>query len=159
MRFVVYHSAYEIQTTERAYDLSRTATGVNSLIKAMDDHGIPPNGNVWCELGTTWRETMRDPTQAAHVIGKLLSRMGEDRVLWGTDGIWLGRRRRRSRRSGRLEITEAFQQTYGYPALTPERKAKVFGRNAASLFGVDIDAVTCGIDADLLAASKASSRC
>ena len=50
------------ETTERAYDPDRAATGINSFVKAMDDHGIPPNGNVYGELGTTWRETMRNPT-------------------------------------------------------------------------------------------------
>lgn len=154
MDFVVYHSAYEIQTTERAYDPAAAATGVNSLVKAMDDHGIPANGNVWCELGTTWRETMNDPTQAAHVLGKLLSRMGEDRVMWGTDGIWLGSPQRQIEAFRAFQITEAFQAEYGYPALTDAVKAKVFGLNAATLFGVDPVAVTCGIDTDLLAASK-----
>jgi len=33
---------------------------------------------------------MSSPDEAAHVLGKLLSRVGEDRVLWGTDGIWYG---------------------------------------------------------------------
>jgi uncharacterized protein len=154
MNFVVYHSAYEIQTTERAYDPAAAATGVNSLVKAMDDHGIAANGNVWCELGTTWREVMNNPTEAAHVLGKLLNRVGEDRVMWGTDGIWLGSPQRQIEAFRVFEITEAFQTEYGYPALTSDVKAKVFGLNAAVLFGVDPVGVTCGIDTDLLAASK-----
>ena len=158
MDFVVYHSAYEIQTTERAYDPGAAATGVNSLVKAMDDHGIPANGNVWCELGTTWRETMNDPTQAAHVLGKLLSRVGEDRVMWGTDGIWLGSPQRQIEAFRAFRITEAFQAEYGYPALTDAVKAKVFGHNAATLFGVDPEGITCAIDPELLAASKGELR-
>ena len=154
MNFVVYHSAYEIQTTERAYDPNAATTGVNSLIKAMDDHGIPANGNVWCELGTTWRETMNNPTEAAHVLGKLLTRVGEDRVMWGTDGIWLGSPQRQIEAFRAFRITEAFQAEHDYPALTDEIKAKVFGLNAAGLFGIDPEGVTCGIDTDLLAASK-----
>ena len=124
------------------------------MVKAMDDHGIPPNGNVWAELGTTWRETMRDPTQAAHVMGKLLTRMGEDRVLWGTDAIWLGSPQAQIQAFRAFEITEAFQAEYGYPALTQDLKAKVLGLNAAALFGVDPEAVTCGIDTTLLEASR-----
>ena len=158
MDFIVYHSAYERETIERAYDADRTATGVNSLIKAMDDHAIPANGNVWAELGTTWRETMRDPTQAAHVLGKLIGRVGEDRVLWGTDAIWLGSPQAQIMAFRAFEITEAFQEQFGYLALTAERKAKILGLNAAGLFGVDHEAVRCGIDTDLLDASRASSR-
>ena len=154
MRFVVYHSAFETSTTERAYDPDRAATGVNSLVKAMDDHGIPPNGNVYGDLGTTWRETMRDPTEAAHVLGKLISRLGEDRVLWGTDAIWLGSPQAQIEAFRAFEITEAFQERHGYPALTAELKAKILGLNAAELFGVDVEAVTCGIDTSLLEASR-----
>jgi predicted TIM-barrel fold metal-dependent hydrolase len=90
MRFVIYHSAFERETNEGPYDPNRAATGTNSLLKAMDDYGLPPHSNVYCELGTTWREVMSNPTEAAHVLGKLLTRMGDDRVLWGTDAIWLG---------------------------------------------------------------------
>ncbi len=154
MDFVVYHSAYEIQTTERAYDPNSTARGVNSLVKAMDDHGIAPNSNVWAELGTTWRETMNDPTQAAHMLGKLLSRVGQDRVLWGTDAIWLGSPQSQIMAFRAFQITEAFQDRYDYPALTDEIKAKVLGLNAATLFDVDVEAVTCGIDTSLLEASR-----
>ncbi len=154
MDFIVYHGAFERETTERAYDPSRTATGINSLIKAMDDYGIPVNGNVHAELGTTWRETMRDPTQAAHVLGKLLSRLGDDNVMWGTDAIWLGSPQAQIMAFRSFEITQAFQETHGYPALTPERKAKILGLNAARIFGVDPTAITCGIDTDLLSSSK-----
>jgi hypothetical protein len=53
-----------------------------------------------------------------------------------------------------FEITDAFQEQFGYPELTLERKAKILGLNAASLFGVDPEAVRCGIDTDLLEASR-----
>jgi len=154
MNFVIYHSACEIQTTERAYDPTRTATGVNSLVKAMDDHGIAANSNIWCELGTTWREVMNNPTEAAHVMGKLLNRVGQDRVMWGADGIWLGSPQHQIEAFRAFQITEAFQTEHGYPALTDEVKARVFGLNAATLFDVDPVALTCAIDTDLLAASK-----
>jgi hypothetical protein len=48
------------------------------------------NGNVYAELGSTWRFLMRDPDSAAHTIGKLVKYIGEDNVLWGTDSIWYG---------------------------------------------------------------------
>ncbi len=154
MDFIVYHAAYERQTYEAAYDPNRAATGVNALVKAMDDHGIPANGNVHAELGTTWREIMRDPTQAAHVLGKLLNRVGEDNVMWGTDAIWLGSPQAQIEAFRAFEITEAFREQHGYPALSPTVRAKILGLNAARVFGVDHERVACGIDTDLLAASK-----
>ncbi len=155
MDFVVYHGAFEVQTTEGPYDPADAAVGINSLIKALDDHGIPPNRNVYAELGTTWRETLDRPTEAAHVLGKLLSRVGADNVLWGTDSIWYGSPQAQIIALRAFEISAEFQERYGYPALTPELKAKVFGLNAARLFGVDPDTTRCGLDPDGLAVARA----
>ena len=156
MRFVIFHSGFERETTEGPYDPARATTGTNSLLKAMDDYGLPPNSNVYCELGTTWREVMSNPTEAAHVLGKLLSRMGEDRVLWGTDAIWYGSPQPQIMAFRAFEITPEFQEQFGYPALTPAIKKKVFGTSAAELFGIDPMAMYCGVDAAKLDAAKAT---
>jgi hypothetical protein len=154
----VYHGAFERDTYEGAYDPNDAATGVSSLVKAMDDHGIAPNGNVWAELGTAWREVMTDPTQAAHLLGKLLARVGEDRVLWGTDCIWLGSPQPQIMAFRAFQISAEYQERFGYPALTEARKRKVFGLNAARLFGVDPDAARCALDADGLAIAREEAR-
>ena len=51
---------------------------------------IAPGANVYAELGSTWFNVMRDPDQAAHVLGKLLVAVGPDNLVWGTDSIWYG---------------------------------------------------------------------
>jgi predicted TIM-barrel fold metal-dependent hydrolase len=158
MQFVVYHGAFERDTYEGPYEADDAERGVNSLVKAMDDHGIAPNANVWAELGTAWREVMTDPTQAAHLLGKLLTRVGEDRVLWGTDGIWLGSPQPQIMAFRAFQITAEYQERFGYPALTDERKRKVFGLNAARLFGVDAEATRCALDPDGLAAARDEAR-
>jgi hypothetical protein len=158
MQFIVFHSAFERETTEGPYDATRALRGTSSLLKAMDDLAMPPNSNVWCELGTTWRETMANPTQAAHVVGKLLSRMGEDRVLWGTDAIWYGSPQPQIMAFRAFEITVEFQERFGYPALTPELKAKVFGLNAARLLQLDPLAQRCGVDASRLGEARTAFR-
>jgi predicted TIM-barrel fold metal-dependent hydrolase len=153
MQFVVYHSAFERAITEHAY---RPATrGVDSLVKALDDHGIPPNANVWCELGTTWRETLGNPTEAAHVLGKLLTRVGQDRVLWGTDAIWYGSPQPQIMAFRAFQISAELQERHGYPALTDELKRKVLGGNAVNLLGIDAEVLRCGLDADRLTAARA----
>ena len=80
---------------------------------------------------------MSDTTQAAHVLGKLLQRFGEDRVLWGTDSIWYGSPQDQIQAFRAFQISPEFQDTYGYPELTDTVKRKVFGQNAAALYGVD----------------------
>jgi len=80
--------------------------------------------------------------------------VGEDRVLWGTDGIWYGSPQPQIMAFRAFQISAELQERFGYPALTDAIKAKVFGHNAAQLFGVDPAALTCGIDADELAATR-----
>jgi predicted TIM-barrel fold metal-dependent hydrolase len=158
MQFVVYHSAFQRDTTEGPYDAGNAATGVNSLVKAMDDYGIAPNSNVWAETGTAWRELMTKPTQAAHLWGKLLTRVGEDRVMWGTDGIWFGSPQTQIMAFRAFQIAPEFQARYRYPQLTDTIKRKVFGLNAARLFSVDPEATRCALNRDGLDAARAEAR-
>jgi hypothetical protein len=158
MDFVVYHSAYERETVEGPYDPPGAATGIDSLVKALRDRGMGPNANVWAELGTTWREVMSDPDQAAHVLGKLLLHVGEDRVLWGTDAIWYGSPQPQIMAFRAFQITPEYQERYGYPALTEEVKAKILGLNAAQLFGLDPAATRCALSADGLDTARAEVR-
>lgn len=73
------------------------------------------------------------------MLGKLLGRMGDDNVMWGTDAIWLGSPQAQIMAFRTFEITEAFQERYGYPALTADRKAKILGLNAARVFAVGVE--------------------
>lgn len=89
------------------------------------------------------------------MLGKLLSRIGEDNVLWGTDAVWYGSPQPQIAAFRAFEISPELQDRHGYPALTPELKAKVFGLNAARLFGLDPQAVRCGLDPAGLATARA----
>jgi len=154
MQFVVFHSAWDPNRPEGPYDPANATSGVDSLLKALDDHGIAPNANVWADLASTWRVLLSEPDQAAHVLGKLLSRVGEDRVLWGTDAIWYGSPQPQIMAFRAFEITPAFQETYGYPALTEARKRKVLGLNGARLYGLDPEATRCALAADAVTRAK-----
>ena len=137
LSFVVYHSGYEAGGQEGPYTEGTRDVGVNRLVATVADAGIGPGGNVYAELGSTWRSVMGSPDQAAHVLGKLLVAVGEDNVLWGTDSIWYGSPQDQIQAFRAFEISEELQERFGYPALTPEVKAKVLGLNAARLYGVD----------------------
>jgi predicted TIM-barrel fold metal-dependent hydrolase len=86
---------------------------------------------------------MRSPTEAAHVLGKLMLNVGENNVVWGTDSIWYGSPQGQIQAFRAFEINEEFQERFGYPALTAERKAKILGRNSARLYGVDPSTARC----------------
>ena len=144
LQFVVYHSGWESDTTEGEYDPD--GQGIDRLIRACLDNGIDKTGNVYAELGSTWRGVMTDPVQSQHVIGKLLLHLGPDRIVWGTDSIWYGTPQDQITAFRALTISQEMQDDFGYPALTEEIKAKILGLNAAALYGIDVDATRCAID-------------
>jgi hypothetical protein len=139
--FLVYHSGFEHAVHEGPYDPD--GGGVDRLVRSLADTGLAPGGNVYAELGSTWRRVMGDPDQAAHVLGKLLLAVGEDNVLWGTDSIWYGSPQDQIAALRSFEIAPQLQEQFGYPALTPEVKAKILGGNAARLLGVEPPAAAC----------------
>jgi uncharacterized protein len=132
--FVVYHSGWQPGVPEGPY--SADGQGVDRLIASLQRAGIGPNQNVYAELGSTWWNLMRSPTEAAHVLGKLLHHVGDDNVLWGTDSIWYGSPQDQIQAFRTFEISAELQERHGYPALTKERKAKVLGANALRLHGL-----------------------
>jgi predicted TIM-barrel fold metal-dependent hydrolase len=139
VRFLIYHSGWENGDDEdHAYDPDNPdPRGVDRLLRALADNGIGPGGNVYGELGTTWFNIMGQPAQAAHVIGKLLVHLGPDRIVWGTDCVFNGIPQAQIEAFRAFQIPEAMQAEFGYPALTPEIKSKIFGLNAAQAYGID----------------------
>ncbi|NNE73745.1 MAG: amidohydrolase [Acidimicrobiales bacterium] len=153
--FVVYHSGFESSVPEGPYDPD--GRGGDRLIRSATDAGVGPGQNVWAELGSTWRFVMSNPDQAAHVLGKLLVAFGPDNVVWGTDSIWYGSPQDQIQAFRAFQITEAFQELHGYPALTDEIKAKILGLNSARLYGVDPVHQPCVFDRDALREIRAQS--
>jgi predicted TIM-barrel fold metal-dependent hydrolase len=140
--FLVYHSGYEgLDTVEAEY--REDGPGVDRLVRSVTEAGVAPGSNVYAELGSTWRSVMGSPDQAAHVLGKLLTSFGPDRILWGTDSIWYGSPQDQIAAFRNFEITAEYQERFGYPALTDAIKAKVLSGNAAALFGVEPPPAQC----------------
>jgi uncharacterized protein len=137
--FLVYHAGWQSGVAEdHPFNMSDAAPrGIDRLIKAVLDAGLGTNSNVYAELGTTWFSLMNNMSQAAHAIGKLLKYLGPDRVLWGTDSYNNGGPQPQIAAFRAFQIPQSMQDMYGYPALTPEVKAKIFGLNAAAVYGVD----------------------
>lgn len=148
---LVYHSGYESSLVEGPYD-ANDDVGVNRLITSVRNAGLGPGTefNVYAELGSTWRNVMASPDEAAHVIGKLLVHFGEDNILWGSDSIWYGSPQDQIQMFRAFQISEQFQEQFGYPALTDEIKRKIFGANAARVFGVDLPETACAIDQEAI---------
>lgn len=168
MNFIVYHAAWlhgGPGNGEGPYDPEGiidptnperfpVTMGVSSLVHAMQQQGLGPGSNVYADLGSVWTNLMALPDQAAHVLGKLLVHLGEGNVLWGTDSVFTGSPQPLIEAFRAFRISEQFQETYGYPALDETRKRRIFGLNAAPLFGVDPEAVRCELQSDAIARRK-----
>ncbi len=157
VNFLVYHSGYVVGKTEGPYDPTHNE-GVDSLIRTVLKHEVPKGGNVYAELGTTWRYLMRDPDGAAHTLGKLCKYLGPDNVLWGTDSIWYGSPQDQIQAFRTFQIAPALRERYGYPELTPELRAKVFGLNALRAYGLSIDKLRQHTASDHIATQRAEYR-
>ncbi len=140
VNFLVYHSGFIAGQPEGAYDPKR-GEGVDELIRSVEANGVPRNANVYAELGSTWRYVMRDPDSAAHVVGKLVKHIGERNVLYGSDCIWYGSPQDQIQALRTFQISEAFQEKHGYPKLTDQLRARIFGLNAARPYGIEVGEV------------------
>ncbi len=136
VNFLIYHSGFVSTVTEKAYDASGKSDGIDTLITSLRQHQVKPNSNVYAELGSTWRFLMRDPEQAAHALGKLIVACGENNVLWGTDSIWYGSPQDQIQAFRTFQISAELRERHGYPEMTPTLRAKIFGLNAANVYGL-----------------------
>jgi predicted TIM-barrel fold metal-dependent hydrolase len=156
VNFLIYHSGFVTEKAEGAYDPRRT-DGVDALCTSLIQNGVKPNSNVFPELGSTWRFAMRDPDNAAHLMGKLFKYCGENNVLWGTDSVWYGSPQDQIQAFRTFQIAEQLREKHGYPQITPALRAKVFGLNALKVYAVPDDIVRKHTK-DRVALDRAESR-
>ncbi|HEU4781185.1 MAG TPA: amidohydrolase family protein, partial [Steroidobacteraceae bacterium] len=152
--FLVYHAGFVTSVPERAFEGRGADDGIDTLIRSLVDNGVAPNSNVYAELGSTWRYLMRDPEAAAHALGKLLKYCGENNVLWGTDSIWYGSPQDQIQAFRTFQISEALRDRHGYPQITPQLRAKVFGLNATKPYKLATDELQKFTTRDAIAQTK-----
>src|SRR5436190_1428553 len=136
VKFLIYHSGFVTDVKEQPYDAAAKRDGVDTLVRSLLENGVQPGANVYAELGSTWRFLMREPEQAAHALGKLIKTCGEDNVLWGTDSIWYGSPQDQIQAFRSFQIGRELRDKRGYAEMTPALRAKIFGLNAAKVYGV-----------------------
>ena len=156
--FLVYHSGFVTEVEEKAYGDNAGGDGIDTLIRSLEESGIGPGSNVYAELGSTWRFLMRDPSQAAHALGKLLKHCGPDNVLWGTDSIWYGSPQDQIQAFRAFQIAPELRDRHGYPEITPGLRAKIFGLNAMRPYGISAEEMKLRARRDGLAGERLAYR-
>jgi len=157
VNFLVYHSGFVAGQPEGPYGPARKE-GVDALVTSLLENGIKPGANVYAELGSTWRLAMRDPTTAAHLIGKLVKACGEDNVLWGTDSIWYGSPQDQIQAFRTFQIAPELRDRHGYEEITPALRAKIFGLNALRIYPTEPEVVKKHVRQDKVAQQREEYR-
>ena len=117
--------------------------------------GEPGLRNIYMELGSTFGQLVTtSPAACAHLMGQVIDAFGADRVLWGTDSIWYGTPQWQIEAFRRFEIPRALVDRHGYAPLTRAVKERIFGLNAAGVFGVDVGAARNEIPKDYVSLMK-----
>ena len=158
VKFLIYHSGFVTGVREQAYDPAAKRDGIDTLIRSLIDNGVKPGSNVYAELGSTWRFLMRDPEQAAHALGKLITYCGPDNVLWGTDSIWYGSPQDQIQAFRTFQIAPELRAKHGYPEITSSLRARIFGLNGAKVYGLSVEEVKRFATRDRVAQARAVYR-
>lgn len=77
------------------------------------------------------------PERFAHIIGPLLRSGAEDQIVWATGAI-AAHPRPMLEAFASFEMPPHLRRGYGYPDLTPERKAKILSGNFARMHGLEL---------------------
>jgi uncharacterized protein len=120
LNFIAYHSAWPYQNELAA-------------LKGFK----PQRKNLYAEVGSTFAATITNrPLECAHVLGTLLRDLGPDYVMWGTDSALWGNPQWQIDAFRKFQIPAQLVEGHGYPPLTDDIKAKVFGLNAARVWNL-----------------------
>jgi hypothetical protein len=160
LTFVIYHSALKHGPGEPQFDKDGfydPTTGDfewhAELMKIKERN--PKMDNVYCEIGSSFGLlAVMHPEMCQHLIGKNIKHYGADHVIWGTDCLWWGSPQWAIDAFKRFQIKDELCEKFGYRKLTQEDKAKIFGLNAAKVYGIDVAEKRKGLPKDALSRLK-----
>jgi len=154
LTFVIYHSALKHGPHEPEFDdegFYDPTTGDFAWHAALVDikKRNPDLTNVYAEIGSSYGVlAITHPQMAMHLIGANVKYFGADHVIWGTDCLWWGAPQWVIDSFKRFQISDELCEKFGYEKLTKEDKAKIFGLNAAKLYGFDPESKMNAIKSD-----------
>jgi uncharacterized protein len=159
LNFIAYHSGFRgtgwlasgtgAKVVDPATRDPQEIPWVSDILRILKRN--PSIKNIYFELGGTFNIlSMYAPRVCMHMLGQMLAVAGADHILWGTDSIWNGSPQSQIARLRTLKIADDLIERHGYPQLTDEVKARIFGLNAAKLFSIDPQSRRSAIKSDKL---------
>jgi uncharacterized protein len=155
-QFIVYHSAIQHGPTEpdwekdNKYDPTTGDFAWHNILIDIKKRN-PKMTNLNAEIGSFFGPlVIASPAMAMHGIGKNIKYYGADHVIWGTDCLWWGSPQWVIDAFKRFQISDEMCEKFGYKKITKEDKAKIFGLNAARIYGLDANTKRTALPADSL---------
>jgi predicted TIM-barrel fold metal-dependent hydrolase len=94
--------------------------------------------NVYLSLSVLVPWALTAPARFAELLGEAMRFVGSDRIIWGVDFAGFPLQIKAAVEGLRVfQLPEETCRLYGYPPLTDEDKAKIFGLNLAGLLGIE----------------------
>jgi len=160
LTFVIYHSALQHdpysarEEFKNSYDAATGDFAWHDVLMKIKERN-PKLTNVYPEIGSSFGLlAVENPEMCQHLIGRNVKLYGADHVIWGTDCLWWGSPQWVIDAFKRFQITDEMCEKWGYTKLTHEDKAKIFGLNAAKIYGVNADEKRKNIPKDELSKLK-----
>jgi uncharacterized protein len=160
LTFVIYHSAIKHGpneaewVTSNQYDPTTGDFEWHSVLMDIKKRN-PKINNVYCEIGSFFGPlAISNFEMCMHGMGKNIKYYGADHVVWGTDCLWWGSPQWVIDAFKRFQISDEFCEKFGYKKISKEDKAKIFGLNAAKLYGIDLKAQRKALPADAMTRLK-----
>jgi hypothetical protein len=156
LNFIVYHSALQHGPNEPDWKAANNwdpTTGDFAWHSVLMDikKRNPKMKNLYCEVGSFFNVlAIADPVMCMHGMGKNIKYYGADHVVWGTDCLWWGSPQWCIDAFKRFQISDELCEKFGYKKLTKDDKAKIFGLNAAKIYGIDVKAKRNALPEDSL---------
>ena len=162
LTFIIYHSAIKHGVTEPEF---KEASNFDSTTGDFAWHDVlmnikkrnPQIKNVYPEIGSFFGPlAIAHPVMCMHGMGKNIKYYGADHVIWGTDCLGWGSPQWVIDAFKRFQISDEICEKFGYKKITKEDKAKIFGLNAARIYGINAQARRKPFPADALDKLKAA---
>lgn len=158
LNFLIYHAGFKggpdiLEIIKKDFREPARVPWVSDLCEYRRQN--PSMKNVYMDIGTTFAmSVITAPRLCAYMLGEMIRDFGEDHVLWGTDSIWWGSPQWQIEAFRRLKMPADFIRNFGFKPLTDKVKRKIFGRNAARVYGIDAKARLKAIPGDYVTKLK-----
>jgi predicted TIM-barrel fold metal-dependent hydrolase len=112
--------------------------------------------NIFVNLEATGALLLKRPQHFAHILGQLLLAGGSTKIYWGTGGV--PHPAPIMNAFATYQFSDELRDQFGYPELTDDIKANIFGKNYARTHGLNIDELAQAIEGDALATKRAQGE-